>query len=190
MIAELGYVAFCADIYGKGIRPTDPKETAERSGSFKSNLPLLRKRVNLAFDEMLKQSGVDKTKTAAIGYCLGGTPLLELGRAGPDVTGVVSFHGGLATSMPAAGGRVKTRVLVCHGADDPFVKPEEVAAFKAEMEKAKVSYEFISYPGAVHSFTKKAAGNDKSKGTAYNAEADKQSWLAMQSFFGKIFGKK
>jgi dienelactone hydrolase len=188
MIAKLGYVAFCADVYGKGIRPTDPKECAALSGSYKKDLPLLRRRVTLGLDQLRKQKLVDKAKTAAVGYCFGGTSVLELARSGADVRGVVSFHGGLGTTMPAAPGSTKARVLVCHGADDPFVKPPEVDAFKAEMKESKVEFRFIAYPGAVHSFTKQAAGNDPSKGQAYNASADHGSWEAMKEFFGEIFG--
>ncbi len=188
MLAELGYVAFAADIYGQGVRPTDPAECAKEAGKYKGNLPLLRKRVTLGYDQLLKRKEVDGQKTAAIGYCFGGTTVLELARSGSPVAGVVSFHGNLATSMPAAEGAVKAKVLVLHGADDPYVKPVEQAAFKEEMAKAKANYDFISYPGAVHSFTKKEAGDDKSKGNAYDAAADKTSWEDMKAFFKKIFG--
>ena len=189
-LADIGYIAFAADIYGKGVRPTDPKECAVQAGSYKKDLPLLRRRVTLGFDQLLKRPGIDAQRTAAIGYCFGGTTVLELARSGAPLAGVVSFHGGLGTAMPAAEGGVKAQVLICHGADDPFVKPDEVAAFKAEMEKAKVKMEFIAYPGAVHAFTKPEAGSDNSKGAAYNAEADKESWKAMKGFFAKVFGAR
>jgi dienelactone hydrolase len=184
-LAELGYVAFAADIYGKGVRPTDPKDCAAEAGKYKGDLPLLRKRVTLGLEQLKLQPNTDPKKLAAIGYCFGGTTVLELGRSGADLNGVVSFHGGLGTTLPAE--KVKPRILVLHGADDPFVKPEEVAAFKAEMEKAKADMQFISYPGAVHSFTRKTAGNDPSKGNAYNEAADKASWAEMKKFFGEIF---
>ena len=186
MLAELGYVAFAADIYGKGVRPTDPKECAVMSGSYKNDLPLLRRRVSLGFEQLKKRPEVQPTKIAAIGYCFGGTSVLELARSGADVKGVVSFHGALATKLPAKPGEVKAKILVCHGDADPFVKPAEVAAFKEEMSTAKADLEFVAYPGAVHSFTKKAAGNDPSKGQAYNEEADKESWAAMKKFFKDI----
>src|SRR5688500_15170825 len=149
MLAELGYVAFAADIYGRGVRPTDPAECAKEAGKYKSDLPLLRRRVTLGFDQLLKRKEVDAQKTAAIGYCFGGTTVLELARSGASVPGVVSFHGGLGTTMPAREGAVKAKVLVCHGADDPYVKPAEQAAFKDEVAKAKINLEFISYPDAV-----------------------------------------
>lgn len=188
MLAELGYVAFAADIYGKGVRPTDPADCAKEAGKYKGDLPLLRRRVTLGYDQLLKRKDVNAQKTAAVGYCFGGTTVLELARSGSPVAGVVSFHGGLGTTLPAAEGAVKAKVLVCHGADDPYVKPAEQAAFKEEMAKAKVKMEFISYPDAVHSFTKKEAGDDKSKGNAYNEAADKKSWGDMKAFFKSIFG--
>jgi len=188
MLAELGYVAFAADIYGKGVRPVEQADCAKEAGKYKGNLPLLRQRVTLAYDQLLKRKEVDAHKTLAIGYCFGGTTVLELARSGSPVSGVVSFHGGLSTTLPAQGGSVKAKVLVCQGADDPFVKPPEQEAFKEEMKKAKVDLEFISYPDAVHSFTKPEAGNDKSKGQAYNEAADKKSWEDMKAFFKKVLG--
>jgi dienelactone hydrolase len=187
MVAGLGYVAFAADIYGKGVRPTDPKDCAEQAGKYKGDLPLLRRRVMLGLEELKKQKNVEPDKLAAIGFCFGGTSVLELARSGADVKGVVSFHGGLSTTMPAEGGTLKAKVLACHGADDPFVKPAEVAGFKKEMADAKADLKFIAYPGAVHSFTKKEAGNDPSKGQAYNEAADKGSWAEMKKFFEEIF---
>lgn len=187
MLAELGYVAFAADIYGKGVRPADPAECAKEAGKYKGDLPLLRQRVTIGFDQLLKRKEVDVQKTAAIGYCFGGTTALELARSGAPAKGVVSFHGGLGTTLPAKEDAVKAKVLVCHGADDPYVKPTEQAAFKEEMAKAKVPYDFIAYPDAVHSFTKPEAGNDKSKGNAYNEAADKKSWEDMKEFFARIF---
>jgi dienelactone hydrolase len=186
-LAELGYVAFAADVYGKGVRPVDPQQCMVESGKYRNDLPLLRRRVTLALTELRKSKLVQAEKVAAIGYCFGGSSVLELARSGADVRGVVSFHGGLKTSMPATEGGVKAKVLVCHGADDPFVKPEEVAAFREEMSKAKADLKFISYPGVVHSFTKREAGSDPSKGQAYDAKADEDSWAAMKKFFTEIF---
>jgi dienelactone hydrolase len=188
MLAELGYVAFAADIYGKGVRPVAQPDCAREAGKYKGDLPLLRRRVTLGYDQLLKRKEVDPQKTVAIGYCFGGTTVLELARSGSPVAGVVSFHGGLATTMPAQTGGVKAKVLVCNGVDDPFVKPAERQAFKDEMTKAKVDMEFIDYPDSVHSFTKKEAGNDKASGNAYNEAADKKSWEDMKTFFKKILG--
>ena len=118
--------------------------------------------------------------------CFGGTGVLELARSGAEVKGVVSFHGGLGTTTPEDAKNIKGQVLVCHGADDPHVPAAEVEAFHAEMKAAGVKNEFIAYPGAVHAFTQKAAGNDNSKGVAYKASADAKSWEAMKEFFAKV----
>jgi dienelactone hydrolase len=176
-LAELGYVAFAADIYGKGVRPTDPKECAVQAGTYKNDLPLLRRRVLLGLEQLKKRKFVDSTRLAAIGYCFGGTSVLELARSGADVRGIVSFHGGLSTTKPAKPGDIKARILVCHGGADTHVN-SEVPEFKAEMEKAKARMEFITYEGAQHGFTK--------PGPAYQKKADEESWAAMKKFFAEI----
>ena len=176
-LAELGYVAFAADIYGKGVRPIEPKDCAVQAGTYKNDLPLLRRRVLLGLDQLKAQPGVDATKLAAIGYCFGGTSVLELARSGAEVRGIVTFHGGLSTSQPAKPGDIKARILVCHGGADDFVNGE-VPGFKAEMEKAKAKMEFVTYEGAKHGFTK--------PGPAYQEKADKESWTAMRKFFAEI----
>jgi dienelactone hydrolase len=189
MLAELGYVAFCADIYGKGVRPTEVKDASALAGKYKEDRALYRQRLKAALEVMAKQPQVQAGQLAAIGYCFGGTGALEVARSGADVRGVVSFHGGLGSPAPADAKAIKGRVLVLHGADDPFVPPAEVAAFKKEMEEAKVNHEFVAYPGAVHSFTHWTAGSDASKGSAYNKEADEKSWAALQAFLTQVFPK-
>ena len=126
---------------------------------------------------------------AAIGYCFGGTGVIELARSGANIAGVVSFHGGLDSPVPADGGNIKCKVLACHGADDPFVKPEDLAAFEKEMRDHQVDWQLIKYGGAVHSFTQKMAGDDPSKGAAYNAQADERSWTHMLDFFKLAMGE-
>jgi dienelactone hydrolase len=138
-------------------------------------------------EKMDKDPQTDLSKVAAIGYCFGGTGVIELARSGALIKGVVSFHGGLDSPTPADGKNIKGKVLALHGADDPFVKAPDIAAFEQEMKDAKVDYKLVSYPGAVHSFTQKAAGNDNSKGAAYNEAADKASWEEMKAFFARIF---
>lgn len=187
MLAELGYVAFCADIYGKGIRPKDTKEAGTEATKYKTNRALLRARVNAALSEFEKSDLVDSKRVAAIGYCFGGTTVLELARSGADIQGVVSFHGGLDSPTPADGKNVRCKVLACHGADDPFVSAKDLAAFEDELRAANVDWQLIQYGGAVHSFTQPMAGNDNSKGAAYNEKADKRSWQAMQEFLAEIF---
>lgn len=187
MLAKMGYVAFACDIYGKGIRPTAMPDAAAQAGKYKNDRPLLRKRVNAGLETLLKQEGVDKKKVAAIGYCFGGTSVLELARSGADVGGVVSFHGGLGSPTPEDAKNIKAKVLALHGADDPNVPSAEVGAFEKEMRDAKVDWQLVAYGNAVHSFTDKGAGNDNSKGAAYNEKADKRSWEDMKDLFAEIF---
>lgn len=182
-VAKLGYAAFAADIYGKGVRPKTADDAGKLAGQYKGDRGLLRKRVMAALTALTKQQGVDAKRLAAIGYCFGGTTVLELARAGAPVKSVVTFHGGLDSPKPADGKNIKAHVLVLHGADDPYNKAEDVKAFQDEMRSNKVDWQMTEYGNAVHSFTIKSAGNDNSKGAAYNADADRRSWQAMQDFF-------
>jgi dienelactone hydrolase len=186
-LASLGYVAFCADIYGKGIRPRNTTEAGVEATKYKTDRTLLRARVNAGLDVLKKNKLVDTKRVAAIGYCFGGTTVIELARSGADIAGVVSFHGGLDSPTPAAGKNIKCKILACHGADDPFETPEDLAAFEKELRDAKVDWRLNKYGGAVHSFTQSLAGNDNSKGAAYNERADKRSWQDMKQFFAEIF---
>ena len=187
MLAQLGYVAFCADIYGKGVRPQNTQEAGVQAGKYKNDRQLLRARVNAGLKALRQQSLVDSKRVAAIGYCFGGTTVIELARSGTDVAGIISFHGGLDSPTPADGKNIKCKVLVCHGADDPYTKPADLAAFESEMRDAKVDWQLILYGGAVHAFTQPMAGTDNSKGAAYNEKADKRSWEAMKQFLSEIF---
>ena len=186
-LAELGYVAFALDIYGKGNRPANPQEAAKLSGTFKNNSALYRKRLNLGLKQLLSQKGVDAKQIAAIGYCFGGKGVLELARSGADVDGVVSFHGALDSPSPEDGKNINAKVLICHGADDPFVPAADIDAMKKEFNDASVDWQMIYYSGAVHSFTQPMAGNDNARGAAYNAKADHRSWVAMKAFFAELF---
>jgi dienelactone hydrolase len=186
MLAQLGYVAFCADIYGKGIRPKNVQEAGALSGKYKSDRQLLRARVNAALDELKKNEPVDTKNVAAIGYCFGGTTVIELARSGADLNGVVSFHGGLDSPTPADGKNIKCKVLALAGADDPFQKPEDLTAFESEMRDSKVDWQIVFYGGAVHAFTQPDPGFVNA-GAKYNEKADKRSWEAMKTFFAEIF---
>jgi dienelactone hydrolase len=186
MLAELGYNVFAADIYGKGIRP-QPPESGIEAGKYKSDRKLYRERMLSALEVLNKDARTDLAKVAAIGYCFGGTGVIELARSGAVMKGVVSFHGGLDSPSPADGKNIKGKVLALHGADDPFVPAKDIVAFEQEMKDAKVDYKLVNYPGAVHAFTQKAAGNDNSKGAAYNEAADKASWEEMKAFFDRLF---
>ncbi len=184
---ELGYVCFAADVYGKGVRPENPQECGVQAGIYRGDRTLFRQRLNDALAELKKLPGCHPDQIAAIGYCFGGTGVIELARSGADVQGVVSFHGGLDSPKPEDGQNIKGKVLVLHGADDPFVSKENIAAFVAEMNQWKVDWQMVSYGGAVHSFTKKEAGDNKESGAAYNARADSRSWRHMKQFFTEIF---
>lgn len=185
-LAELGYVAFAADIYGKGVKPKDKKEAGALAGKFKGDRKLLRVRAMAAYDTLKKHSRVDGNNLSASGYCFGGTTAIEMALTGAPLRGVVSFHGGLQFPNMEDTKNIKSKVLILHGAIDPNVPPAEVSAFTTAMDNAKTDYQLIAYSGAVHSFTEKAAGNDNSKGAAYNEAADKRSWIAMKSFFSEV----
>lgn len=181
-IASLGYAVFAADIYGKGVRPKSPEEAGQLSGKYRNDRKLFRERLQLGLQTLRSQDQVDTDRIVAVGYCFGGTGVLELARAGADVAGVVSFHGGLDSPNPDEGKNIKAKVLVLHGADDPYVKAEDLAAFENEMRTHKIDWQLVKYGGAVHSFTEKSAGNDHSKGAAYNAKADVRSFEAFKDF--------
>jgi dienelactone hydrolase len=189
MLAELGYVAFVADIYGKGVSPVPRSEAGQWAGKFRSDRPLFRARVGRALDVMKENKLVDSERTAAIGYCFGGGAVLELARSGAEVSGVVSFHGGLNTPTPEDAKNIKGKVLVLHGADDPVDPLTDVVALVEEMRAGGVDYHIVLYGDAVHSFTQPSAGSDKSRGSAYDEKADKRSWEHMKQFFEELFGK-
>lgn len=186
-LAKLGYVAFGADIYGKGIRPTTTDEMGKQAGIYRSNRPLMRARANAGLQELLKNKLVDPKRVAAIGYCFGGGVALELARSGAPLVGTATFHGNLDTSNPADAKNIKGRVLAMHGGNDPFVTRDIVNAFWDEMTKAGVDWQLVVYDEAVHGFTNPANGADPSKGLAYNEKADHRSWEEMRRFFDEIF---
>lgn len=187
MLASLGYIAFAADIYGKGVFPKSMDEAAKISGDWKVNPAPFRARVKAGIDAMTAQKNVNAKKVAAIGYCFGGTAVLELARAGSEIQGVVSFHGGLSSKEEVKNaGVIKTKILVLNGADDPFVKRAEVQDFIEEMQKSKADWQLIDYGNSVHKFSNPEAGNDPSKGFAYNKLMDDRSWAAMKAFFNEI----
>jgi dienelactone hydrolase len=187
MLAQLGYVAFCADIYGKGIRPQTREEAAAQAGKYLKDRQLLRARVNAGLEALRQQPLVDPKRLAAIGYCFGGTTVLELARSGAELNGIVSFHGGLDALNPADGKNIKCKVLVLHGADDPTVSAKDLVAFENQMHNGGVDWQLVKFGGAVHGFTQWYAGNDNSKGVAYNERADRRSWEYMKLFFAEIF---
>jgi dienelactone hydrolase len=189
LLAQLGYIAFAADIYGKGLRAQTREEAMKLAGKYRSgsDRTLLRTRAKAGLDILKKNSLTDAKRVAAIGYCFGGTTVLELARSGADVAGVVSFHGGLDTPNTADAKNIKGKVLALTGADDPRVNPEQVLAFEDEMRKAGVDWYLVAYGNAVHSFTNPDSGTDNSKGAAYNEKADMRSWQAMKDFLEELF---
>jgi dienelactone hydrolase len=189
-LAELGYVAFALDMYGKGVRPKTTDESAKQAAIYRNDRPLMRHRAAVGLDVLLKNPRVDAQRVAVIGYCFGGGVALELARSGADIAGVVSFHGNLDTPNPADAKNIRAKILVQQGSKDPVAPRDVVTAFQNEMDDAHVDWEMIEYGGAVHGFTNPANGTDPSKGVAYNAEADRRSWRAMRDFFDEIFGRR
>ena len=188
MLAQLGYVAMAVDIYGDGKVTADPKQAGAWADALEAgDRAELRTRIAAALARLKSDPRVDPSKTAAIGYCFGGSTVLELARSGAEVNGVVSFHGHYDTADPAKPGQVKARILACHGADDPFTSPSQIQAFEDEMRKARADWQFNVYGGAKHSFTNPDAGKYHVAALAYNKEADHRSWQAMKDFFREIF---
>jgi dienelactone hydrolase len=190
-LAKLGYYAFAADIYGKGIHPPAGKEAGELAGKYKGDRALMRSRIQAALDTLKKQPQADSSRIAAIGYCFGGTVALELARSGADIKGVASFHGGLSTPVKTEPGQLKAKIVVYHGAEDPNVPETEVKAFEEEMRAAKADWTLTKYANAVHAFTNPAVkGANAMKGSAeYNEAADRRSWASLQDYFREWFGR-
>ncbi|NIR59894.1 MAG: dienelactone hydrolase family protein [Gammaproteobacteria bacterium] len=190
MLAELGYTALALDMYGKGRQARHPDEAGEMASQVRRNLDLATRRFEAALELLRGHGTTDPTDMAAIGYCFGGGIVLEMARAGVELDAVASFHGTLAPRQPARPGAVNAQVLVLHGADDPFVSDEQVAQFKAEMERAGVDYRFISYEGAKHAFTNPRAdeyAEEFDLPLAYDAEADRKSWAELTRFLEQVF---
>lgn len=187
-LAALGYAVFIADVYGRDIRPKDSKEAGALSGKYKADRTTLRARARAAYDEFRASKLLDTARLSGIGYCFGGLTVLELARTGADLKSVVVFHGSLDSPNPQDGRNIKAKLLILHGADDPFVPAPDIAAFEDELRKAGVDWQMRFYGGAVHSFTDEGAGSDNSKGAAYNPVAYRRSWKAMQEFLEETLG--
>ena len=187
-LAELGYVGFAMDVYGKGVRGSTVEENAALMGPLKDDRPRLQARMQVALDTLRNQTEVDTDSLAAIGFCFGGLCVLDLARSGADMAGVVSFHGLLDPPPNAEGQRMLARVLALHGWDDPMATPQAVEAFGREMTAAGADWQLHAYGNTVHAFTNPEA-NDPAFGTVYDAKADSRSWVAMQNFFAELFGE-
>ena len=189
-LAKLGYIAFAADIYGKGFTTKKPEEAERFSSIYRKNRQLLRARVNAAFGVLARHELADPRLLAATGYCFGGMAVLELARSGAAVRGVASFHGILDTPDPDEARNIRGSVLILQGADDPVVPMAQRIAFQNEMETGGVDWQMNIYGHAVHAFTNPASGVDPSKGVAYHPRADRRSWEAMKLFLTEIFSKR
>ncbi len=189
-VAKLGLAVFAVDVYGKGVRPKNQQEAAATSGKYKGDRKLFRERVLRGLQVLREQKEVDPAKVMAVGYCFGGTGVIELARAGADVQAVVSFHGGLDSPNPADGKNIKATVLALQGADDPFVKATDIAAFQNEMRTNNVDWDMTVYGGAVHSFTDTSAGSDPKTGQAYNEKADQRSFEALTALVNDLYFRR
>lgn len=179
-LADLGYVALACDLFGERTPIADDAERRKAFEEFRKHKLLPRARAGL--DVLAAQPQVDPSRLAAIGFCLGGMVALELARSGAELKGVVSFHGGLSTTNPAVVQQMKAKVLVCHGALDPFVTMDHLTAFSNQMQAAGVDWQVIIYGGAKHGFTNQNAGRMGHPGVAYHEPSDVRSWAAMRQF--------
>lgn len=184
-LSDLNYTAFIADIYGEGNYPANTQEAGKQAGFYKSNFLDYQRRIQLALDQLIKL-GANPDQIVVIGYCFGGTGALEAARANMKIRGVVSFHGGLEKDVTRFVDPIRPKVLVLHGADDPYVSQQSIIDFQNEMRNAKADWQMIYYADAVHAFTEILAGNDNSKGAAYNEKANKRSWKHMKLFLAEV----
>ncbi len=188
-LAELGYVAFAVDMYGNGKTVDNPTDANAASSPFYSNSELVKQRFDAAMAKVATIEQADQEKIAAIGYCFGGAMVLNVARMGEDLDGVVSFHGNLFLG-PNDKSLLKSSILVCHGAADPFVPKAEVDQFRKSMDSLNADYTFKAYEGATHAFTNPGATEKGEKfgiPIAYNAAADSASWNDMKVFLEKVF---
>jgi dienelactone hydrolase len=190
-LAGQGYTAFVADMYGDAKTADNPKDAGALSGAVMKSPETMQARFDAARAVLMKHPTVDPDRIAAIGFCFGGSVVLNMARAGEDLDAVVAFHAGLGAAGPQAeSGKVKAKVLVLNGAADPFVKPDSVDAFKKEMQAARVDLRYVEYPGAVHAFTNPdatAKGKQFNLPLAYDAQADAQSKAEMRKFLSAAF---
>lgn len=185
-LAGHGFTVLVADLYGNGAFRADVDEAHDLMDALRSDVDAWRRRARAALDALAALPSVDG-RLAAIGYCFGGTTALELARSGAPLAAVASFHGGLTTARPEDAANIQGKILVCHGAADPLVPPQQVADFAAQMATARVDWHFHAYAGVVHAFTNPDAGYAGSSPFAYDANADRHSWQAMLALFDDVF---
>jgi dienelactone hydrolase len=187
-LAACGFAVLVADLYGNGMTAHDVARSHELMDELRTDVLRWRARAEAAQLALAESGVVDAGRIAAIGYCFGGTTALELGRSGAPLAALVSFHGGLASARPDDARNIKAKVLVCHGASDPWVTPAHLAGFQDEMSKTSVDWQVHVYGGAVHAFTNPDAGSAGVAALAYHPAADKRSWTAMLALFDEVFG--
>ena len=184
-LASAGYVAFALDMFGKGKVTTHPDSAQAFVAEAMQDAAMIPGRFDAALALLKADAHVDPARIGAIGYCFGGAVVLGMARAGEDLKAVGTFHGALATQHPAEPGKVKAKLLIQTGTDDPMITADAVAAFEKEMKAAGANYRIIRYPGAKHSFTNPKADRAGVPGLAYNAAADQKSWAELLKFFKK-----
>ena len=185
------YVVLVADVYGKGVRPKTDAEAGPVATKLRNDRPVLRARALKAIEVLKAQAGkapLDASRIGAVGFCFGGTTVLEMARAGAPLAGVVSLHGGLGSPLPAEVGGTHPSVLVLNGADDKSVSKDDIASFEQEMNAAKVDWEFTNYSGAVHCFAERDANSPP--GCQYNERAARRAWKALDEFFEERFERR
>jgi dienelactone hydrolase len=188
-LAELGYVAFALDMYGKDKTTDNPQKAGEFSQAIGGDPAVMRRRATAGLKVLQDFRLTDTSRVAAIGYCFGGTVVMELARTGADLKAVVPFHASkIAATNPADNKEIRGKILVCNGAEDTFISKEERAKFATQMKEAGLDYQFIDYSGAVHAFTNPGAGKYNMPGVKYNEAADRRSWALMQALFNEVFG--
>lgn len=187
-LAREGYVALAVDMYGEGKTTDHPNTAGEWAGAVRQNRQLSRERFLAAYDVLKGHRLTRKDAIAAIGYCFGGFVVLSMAQEGVDLRAVASFHGAFPAEKPAPGS-IKAKILICHGADDPLIKPEQIVQYQENLRSAGADWQFISYGGAKHSFTNPAADKVGMPAIGYNPAADRRSWQAMLSLFNEVFGR-
>lgn len=190
MLAELGYVALAIDMYGGGRIAADPGEAGELMNGVLNDMESATEALGAGYDLLLNQVGVDRTRSAAIGYCFGGAMVLHMARIGLPLSAVASFHGALGSFHTAGPGSIQARILACHGAADSMVSMDDLEGFKQEMDAAQADYEVLLLDGAKHGFSNPQADINAQKyaiDLGYQQQADEQSWAAMQALFNKVF---
>jgi dienelactone hydrolase len=188
-IADDDYVILLVDMYGRGVRPANPGEAGKAAGAVYADRAQMRQRINVALGTLRNAEGVPLAKDdiGAIGFCFGGATVIELARSGAELAGVASFHGALNTPAPATAGSVKTPLLVMNGADDAFVKPEEIAGFEKEMREAGADWQFVNYGGAVHCFAEPDEDGSVIPGCKFHEPSYRRSMALMRHFFAERF---